>query len=83
MQLAEPIHEAAGEGLLSGADLQLEAMQPVAGRGWGVIPLMQGEGQQGDAEFTVRASCTVTTKSTNSPIGLRHNNRDGELPDIA
>ena len=39
MHLAEPIHEAAGEGLLSGADLQLEAMQPVAGRGWGVIPI--------------------------------------------
>jgi hypothetical protein len=38
MQAAEPIHDAAGEGLLAGGDLQLQAMQPVAGRGWGVIP---------------------------------------------
>jgi hypothetical protein len=56
MQLAEPIHEAAGEGLLSGADLQLEAMQPVAGRGWGPIPWIRGEGQLGDAEFTTTAT---------------------------
>ena len=80
MQAAEPIHDAEGEGLVAGGDLQLQAMQPVAG-GWGVIPLMRGEGQLGDAEFTARAIGTVTPKSVNSSKLLHHDDSNGVFPE--
>ena len=81
MQAAEPFHDAAGQGLLAGGELQLQAMQPVAGRGWGVIPLMRGEGQQGDAEFTVRAIGIVTPKSVNSKKFIQHDDSNGVFPE--
>ena len=81
MQAAEPIHDAAGQGLLAGGDLQFQAMQPVAGRGWGVIPLIRGEAQLGDAEFMARAIGTVTPKSINSSKLLHHDDSDGVFPE--
>ena len=70
MQATETIDQPAGEELLLRFDLQLKAMQQMAGSCWGAIPLVRGVAQLAGGEQTSLAGITVKSRGFKRFKGL-------------